>query len=75
MLGSVADAFEGNTQRAFFIPLIGFCIAWTFPLYLNLFKAKSLDGWTENFKVSKEPTPKIVVEKLDNIEKSVSQKI
>lgn len=51
VLGSVADAFDGNTQRAFFVPLIGFCIAWTFPLYLNLFKGKSLDGWTENGKV------------------------
>ncbi|XP_037050743.1 L-fucose-proton symporter-like isoform X3 [Bradysia coprophila] len=55
VLGSVADAFDGNTQRAFFVPLIGFCIAWTFPLYLNLFKGKSLDGWTENVKVSPEP--------------------
>ena len=45
VLGTVADHI--GTQKAFFIPLIGFVIAWTFPLYLNLFKAKSLDGWTE----------------------------
>lgn len=45
VLGTVADQI--GTQKAFFIPLIGFVIAWMFPLYLNLFKAKSLDGWTE----------------------------
>jgi len=45
VLGTVADHI--GTQKAFFIPLIGFVIAWMFPLYLNLFKAKSLDGWTE----------------------------
>ncbi|KAH0325196.1 MFS general substrate transporter, partial [Aureobasidium melanogenum] len=46
VLGTVADHI--GTQKAFFIPLIGFVIAWCFPLYLNLFKAKSLDGWTED---------------------------
>ena len=51
VLGVVADAFGGNTHKAFFIPLIGFVIAWTFPLYLNLFKRKSLDGWTEKGQV------------------------
>ncbi|KAE9365490.1 putative L-fucose-proton symporter [Stipitochalara longipes BDJ] len=51
VLGSVADALGGNTQHAFFIPLIGFVIAFTFPVYLNGFKAKSLDGWTEKVKV------------------------
>ncbi|KAH8790324.1 putative L-fucose-proton symporter [Hyaloscypha sp. PMI_1271] len=51
VLGSVADALGGNTQHAFFIPLIGFVIALTFPIYLNIFKAKSLDGWTEKVKV------------------------
>ncbi|CZR63539.1 probable L-fucose permease [Phialocephala subalpina] len=55
VLGAVADALGGNTQHAFFIPLIGFVIAWTFPLYLNLFKAKTLDGWTEKVKVGIEP--------------------
>jgi MFS transporter, FHS family, L-fucose permease len=47
VLGAVADAFGGNTQKAFFIPLIGFLIAFTYPVYLNIFKAKSLDAWTE----------------------------
>jgi FHS family L-fucose permease-like MFS transporter len=51
VLGSVADALGGNTQHAFFIPLIGFVIAFTFPVYLNVFKAKSLDGWTEKVRV------------------------
>jgi FHS family L-fucose permease-like MFS transporter len=51
VLGIVADALGGNTQHAFFIPLIGFVIAFTFPVYLNVFKAKSLDGWTEKVKV------------------------
>ena len=41
----------GNTQHAFFIPLIGFAIAFTFPVYLNIFKAKSLDSWVEKVKV------------------------
>lgn len=51
VLGCVADSMGGNTQKAFFIPLIGFVIAWTFPIYLNLFRAKSLDGWSERVKV------------------------
>jgi FHS family L-fucose permease-like MFS transporter len=55
VLGSVADALGGNTQHAFFIPLIGFVIAMTFPIYLNIFKAKSLDAWTEKVKVGIEP--------------------
>lgn len=55
VLGSVADALGGNTQHAFFVPLIGFVIAWTFPVYLNAFKGKSLDGWMEKVKVGIEP--------------------
>ncbi|KAJ5034861.1 uncharacterized protein L3040_008129 [Drepanopeziza brunnea f. sp. 'multigermtubi'] len=51
ILGVVADSFDGNTQKAFFIPLIGFTIAIMFPIYLNLFKWKTLDGWTENVKI------------------------
>lgn len=46
MLGAVADA--SNTRIAMVIPLAGFCIAATFPIYLNLFKAKQLDGFTES---------------------------
>lgn len=56
VLGSVADALGGNTQKAFFIPLIGFVIAWTFPIYLNLFRAKSLDGWAEKVRIGLEET-------------------
>lgn len=54
VLGCVADGLGGDTQKAFFIPLIGFVIAWTFPIYLNLFKAKSLDGWAERVMVGME---------------------
>jgi len=43
VLGAVADA--RGTQIAMVIPLVGFCIAWTFPLYLNLSQAKRLDGY------------------------------
>ncbi|KAG4425344.1 hypothetical protein IFR04_001494 [Cadophora malorum] len=60
VLGAVADALDGNTQKAFFIPLIGFVIAITFPIYLNIFKRKTLDGWTEKVKVGiDEPTKDI----------------
>ncbi|TVY67366.1 L-fucose-proton symporter [Lachnellula suecica] len=55
VLGVVADKLNGNTQHAFFIPLIGFVIAFSFPVYLNVFKAKTLDGWTEKVKVGIEP--------------------
>lgn len=51
VLGAVADALGGNTQKAFFIPLIGFVIALSYPIYLNIFKRKTLDGWTEKVKV------------------------
>ena len=46
MLGAVAD--RKGTQIAMCIPLAGFVIAWTFPLYLNIFKAKELDGYRES---------------------------
>jgi FHS family L-fucose permease-like MFS transporter len=55
VLGVVADKLGGNTQHAFFIPLIGFVIAFTFPVYLNVFKAKTLDAWTDKVKVGIEP--------------------
>ena len=45
MLGAVAD--RKGTRIAMCIPLAGFIIAWTFPVYLNLFKAKELDGYRE----------------------------
>jgi len=54
VLGVVADALGGNTQKAFFIPLIGFAIAFLYPLYLNIFKRKSLDAWTDKVKIGVE---------------------
>jgi FHS family L-fucose permease-like MFS transporter len=51
VLGTVADAMGGNMNHAMFVPLVGFVFAATFPVYLNLFKAKSLDGWTEKVRV------------------------
>jgi FHS family L-fucose permease-like MFS transporter len=42
ILGFVAD--KTNTQKAMFIPLIGFVIAWTFPIYLNIFEGRKLNG-------------------------------
>lgn len=52
ILGVVAD--HKNTQIGLVIPLIGFVISWSFPLYLNLFKAKELDGYLVS-KVGIEP--------------------
>ncbi|KAK5019572.1 hypothetical protein LTR39_000287 [Cryomyces antarcticus] len=46
MLGAVADA--RGTRIAMCIPLVGFLIAWSFPIYLNLFKAKELDGFRQS---------------------------
>jgi MFS transporter, FHS family, L-fucose permease len=45
MLGAVADA--KNTRIAMSVPLAGFVVAYSFPIYLNLFKAKELDAFTE----------------------------
>lgn len=45
MLGAVAD--RKGTRLAMCIPLAGFVIAWSFPVYLNLVKAKELDGYRE----------------------------
>ncbi|THX37718.1 putative L-fucose-proton symporter [Aureobasidium pullulans] len=67
VLGTVADHI--GTQKAFFIPLIGFVIAWMFPLYLNLFKAKSLDGWTEEKAPTSTTTDKDVESLVDDDEK------
>ncbi|MCJ1407402.1 hypothetical protein MMC19_001473 [Ptychographa xylographoides] len=46
ILGVVADA--RNTQLAMVIPLVGFIVAWSFPMYLNLFKAEMLDGYSSS---------------------------
>ncbi len=45
MLGAVAD--RKGTRLAMCIPLVGFVIAWSFPVYLNLVKARELDGYRE----------------------------
>jgi FHS family L-fucose permease-like MFS transporter len=45
MLGAVADA--KNTRIAMCVPLAGFVIAYSFPVYLNLCKAKELDAFNE----------------------------
>ena len=45
MLGAVADA--RNTRIAMSVPLAGFVIAYSFPIYLNLCKRKELDAFTE----------------------------
>ncbi|KAF2192519.1 glucose/galactose transporter [Zopfia rhizophila CBS 207.26] len=46
MLGAVVDA--RNTRIAMSVPMAGFLVAWSFPIYLNLFKAKELDGFTKS---------------------------
>lgn len=46
ILGNVADRI--GTRKAMCIPLVFFAIAWSFPIYLNLFKAKELDAYTES---------------------------
>ncbi|KAF2738443.1 putative L-fucose-proton symporter [Polyplosphaeria fusca] len=46
ILGAVVDA--KNTRIAMSVPLAGFLIAYSFPIYLNLCKAKELDGFTES---------------------------
>ncbi|KAH7402450.1 putative L-fucose-proton symporter [Pyrenochaeta sp. MPI-SDFR-AT-0127] len=45
MLGAVVDA--RNTRIAMCVPLGGFLVAYSFPIYLNLFKAKELDAFNE----------------------------
>jgi FHS family L-fucose permease-like MFS transporter len=46
ILGNVADRI--GTQRAMVVPLAFFLVAWSFPIYLNLFKGKELDGYTDS---------------------------
>ena len=46
ILGVVADARD--TQIGMAVPLAGFIIAWSFPLYLNLYKGKELDGYLKS---------------------------
>ena len=52
MLGLAAGA--RGTQIGMVVPLAGFVVSWSFPLYLNLFKGKELDGYLKS-KVGVEP--------------------
>ena len=46
LLGLVADA--SNMHIGMVVPLAGFVIAWSFPVYLNFFKAQELDGYLKS---------------------------
>ncbi|KAF2733823.1 L-fucose permease Glucose/galactose transporter-like protein [Polyplosphaeria fusca] len=46
ILGNVADKI--GTRKAMVVPLSFFVIAWSFPIYLNLFKGKELDAYRES---------------------------
>ena len=46
ILGNVADKI--GTRKAMVVPLAFFVIAWSFPIYLNLYKAKELDAYRES---------------------------
>jgi FHS family L-fucose permease-like MFS transporter len=45
ILGAVVDA--RSTRVAMSVPLAGFLVAYSFPIYLNLFKVKELDAFNE----------------------------
>jgi len=46
ILGNVAD--KTGTRIAMVVPLSFFIIAWSFPIYLNVFKGKELDAYRES---------------------------
>ncbi|KAF2464312.1 L-fucose permease Glucose/galactose transporter-like protein [Lindgomyces ingoldianus] len=46
ILGNVADKI--GTRKAMVVPLAFFLIAWSFPIYLNVCKAKELDAYRES---------------------------
>lgn len=46
ILGNVAD--KTGTRIAMVVPMAFFVIAWSFPIYLNVFKAKQLDAYNES---------------------------
>ena len=46
ILGVVAGVTD--PQKAMCVPLAGFVVAWSFPLYLNLVKGKELDGYLKS---------------------------
>lgn len=46
ILGNVADRI--GTQRAMVVPLAFFLVAWAYPIYLNIYKRRELDAYTES---------------------------
>lgn len=46
ILGNVAD--KTGIRVAMVVPLAFFVIAWSFPIYLNVFKGKELDAYTDS---------------------------
>jgi len=46
ILGNVADRI--GTQRAMVVPLAFFMVAWAYPIYLNVFKRRELDAYTDS---------------------------
>lgn len=46
ILGNVADRI--GTRKALCVPLAFFAVAWTYPIYLNVFKGHELDAYTES---------------------------
>jgi len=46
IMGVVRD--HKNAQIAMAVALAGFVVSWSFPLYLNVFKAKELDGYLKS---------------------------
>ncbi|KAF2085513.1 L-fucose permease Glucose/galactose transporter-like protein [Saccharata proteae CBS 121410] len=46
ILGNVAD--KTGTRKAMVVPLAFFVVAWSFPIYLNMFKGKELDAYRES---------------------------
>ncbi|KAF2184068.1 L-fucose permease Glucose/galactose transporter-like protein [Zopfia rhizophila CBS 207.26] len=46
LLGNVADKI--GTRKAMVVPLAFFIVAWSFPIYLNLYKGKELDAYRES---------------------------
>jgi FHS family L-fucose permease-like MFS transporter len=46
IMGVAAD--HGSTHIAMSVALAGFVVSWSFPFYLNMFKAKELDGYLKS---------------------------
>ncbi|KAI9802545.1 MAG: hypothetical protein M1833_001617 [Piccolia ochrophora] len=63
VLGLVAD--RRDTAIGMAVPLAGFIVSWSFPMYLNLFKAKELDGYLKS-KVGIDASPEAAMEQGDS---------